>query len=186
MGKRDAEPELTRGNEACANPGKTWGWGGRRREAVIPAHDTLHYRHSASEAAGLQEAMTIPNPMILFIPGSHTEPLRSFLSSFYYQWGILLHAHLWPGSPGNCIDTNFNFFVKNALHSCGPSRWPDLKAGGPAMALTHKMWMTGGNKSLLVHELHRKVKAISFSSWGEQNSQSSSCWDLHIIFLCDT
>lgn len=45
----------------------------------------------------------------------------------------------------------FLFFVTNTPHNSGPSRWPDLKAGGPrlgtsAMALTNRMWMTGGNK----------------------------------------
>lgn len=75
---------------------------------------------------------------------------------------------------------------KTLPHSCGSSRWPDLKAGGPAMALMHRMWMRGGNKSSLVHGLHREIKAISFSSWGKQNSQSSLCWDLHIILLSET
>lgn len=93
MGKRNAEPELTHGNEASASPGKTWSWGGRRREAVTPARDALHYRHGASEAAGLQEVMSIPNPVILFLPRSQTEPLCSFLPSFCCQWGSLPHVH---------------------------------------------------------------------------------------------
>lgn len=50
----------------------------------------------------------------------------------------------------------------------------------------HKMWMASVNKSSLVHELHREIKAMSFSSRGEQNSQSSLCWDLHFILQSET
>lgn len=93
MGKRDAEPELTHRNEASASPGRTWSWGGRRREAVTPAHDTLHYGHGASEAAGPQEVMSIPNPMILFLPRSQTEPLMQLPAKFLLSVRFLLHVH---------------------------------------------------------------------------------------------
>lgn len=152
-------------------------WGGRRREAVAPAHNTLHYGHGASEAAGSHER---------FQPYKHFSPQKSNWTLMRLPLKVLLSVRYeCPRFPGNCIDTNFNFFVKNTPHSWSkqmtrPEGW------WSSHGLMHKMGMTGGNKSSLVHELHREIKAISSSSWGEQNLQSSLCWDLHIILLSET
>lgn len=69
---REAEAELTLGNAASASPGKL-GWREEGGSCSCPWH-CLRYGHGASEAAGLQQGMNIPNPETRLSPENKLNP----------------------------------------------------------------------------------------------------------------
>lgn len=132
MDKRAAGPDLTSGNATSASPGKTWAevaGGGRLWLLPITLCTTGMVFQRLQDC---RKSWTFPTLWAFF---SREIKLNSYAASSQGFAVSEVSSYTCTNAPDSLETALIQTLISlwKTLPIAGPSRWPDLKAGGPAM-----------------------------------------------------